>query len=219
MRHEPVSGFVHTDDERELRDRAWRFLTPAHERAVFDRALAELTRTRILPAILHPGDRDAYFDALMRGPLASPVSRYRRLGEDVVADAKLVGPFAITAARVNAADDVRLRALPHIRDLSEGEIREAAARVAENRCLIAWVRIETARRTAAYAYALEHLLIEAPQKEAVTAERALAALNVQRHAVDAVVRPAQACPGLADVPRPDTTVVVRRVEPGPLVTK
>ncbi len=48
LRDEPASRYGLTDDEAELRDRAWRFLMPAHERQWFERLVAELARTRII---------------------------------------------------------------------------------------------------------------------------------------------------------------------------
>lgn len=196
LRGEPVSGFVLTDDEAELRNRAWRFLMPAHERAWFTRALSELTRTRVLPASMHPVNPAVYHANLMGGELRSPVSRYRRLAEDILADAKLVGPFAALAGRVIEADRVRLAALPHVGDLRVAEIRRAAARVAENRCLVVWVRHEAGARLAAYRYSLEHLVIEAPQTEAIGAERALPVLasQIERLAELPVTGPAGSCP-------------------------
>jgi hypothetical protein len=113
----------------------------------------------------------------MSGPLRSPASRYNRLAEDALADAKLLGPFAAISQRVIEADRVRLRALVYVRELTEAQVRQAAFRVAENRCLVAWVRQESYDRFEAYRYSLEHLMIEAPQSEAVTAERALTALD------------------------------------------
>jgi hypothetical protein len=176
-RGEPVSVYPFTDDEKELRRRAWRFLMPAHERSWFERMLADLTRTRLLPASAHPTDRSAYHRALAAGPALSPASRYRRLSEDVHSDDKLIEPFIQVAARVAIADAVRLRSLTYVRDLSEDQVREAAARVVENRCLFAWVRAELDQRAVSYRYALEHLVIETPQGEAMAAERTLAKLE------------------------------------------
>ena len=183
-RGEPVSAYVFTDDEEELRRRAWRFLMPAHERAWFERQLANIVRARVLPVAAQPNGRAVYFAALMRDHGRSPASRYRRLSEDVFADAKLMEPFAFVAARVITADEARLRALAHVRDLTAGQAREAALRVAENRCLIAWVRWEIDGRTAAYRYALEHLFIEAPQTDGVAVERAVRALEERRILLD-----------------------------------
>jgi hypothetical protein len=186
-RGEPVSDYVHTDDERELRDRAWRFVMPAHERSWFERIIANLVRTRVLPPELRPADITAYHRALMSGSFRSPASRYRRLSEDAVADAKLIGPFAAVAARVIAADGARLGALVYVRHLDEPQVHDAVARVAENRCLIAWVRDETLARLESYRYALEHIFIEAPQNEGVPAERSLAKLAAYRVTLDTLV--------------------------------
>ena len=100
-RGEPVSAYVFTDDEEELRRRAWRFLMPAHERAWFERQLANIVRARVLPVAAQPNGRAVYFAALMRDHGRSPASRYRRLSEDVFADAKLMEPFAFVTARVS----------------------------------------------------------------------------------------------------------------------
>ncbi|GJD53628.1 hypothetical protein OPKNFCMD_6405 [Methylobacterium crusticola] len=188
-RGEPASFFPLTDDERILRDRAWRYLMPARERNLFEAALDNLTRARVLPPGWRPADPTAYFDAIMAPPFRSPVSRYRRLSDDVVADGRLVPAFAETAARVVRADLTRLQSLPFITTLDDRDVRSAAMRVAENRCLIAWVRLETGARSASYRFALEHLLIAVPGEEAVPAERALAFLDARRLLLDPLLPP------------------------------
>ena len=198
LRGEQVSGFILTDDEQELRDRARRFLMPAHERAWFETMLAELARTRILPLDARPADPRAYHEALMSEARRSPLSAYRRIAEDALADGRLVRPFAKVAARVLAADGVRVRSLSYVAELGRGEVADAAARVAENACLIAWVGHQTGARARSYRYALEHLLIEAPQGEAARVERALAVLAQDRDALGpvlAVLPPEPACWG------------------------
>jgi hypothetical protein len=179
-----VSSFTLTDDEKELRDRAWRFLMPAHERSWFASILSNLARTRILPPTVNPTGVETYHRALVSGAARSPASRFRRLAEDAVVDRKLIAPFAVVATKVMAADVVRLRALSHVAFLTHADADDAVARVAENRCLIDWVRYETHARLEQYRYALEHLFIETPQGEAVPAERALAALAAQRQALE-----------------------------------
>lgn len=182
-RGEPVSGFGLTDDEEELRGRAWRFLVPAHERAWFARALADLVATRIVPADVEGGDPATYFAALGSEDSRSPASRYRRLSEDIAADGRLLGPVAAVAGRVLAADTVRLRTLDYAREVSLADRDGAWARVSENRCLVAWVATGLDRRLVAYRFALEHLVIETPQAEAIAPERALAGLLAARAAV------------------------------------
>lgn len=229
VRGEPVSNFIFTDDEKELRDRAFRFLTPAHERAWFERVVAELARTGILPPAAHPADPAGYHRALMSGPLRSPVSRYRRLSEDAAADNKLIDPFMAIAAKVLGSDVIRMKSLAYVRDLGPDQVENATARVAENRCLIAWVVLATAERANAYRYALERLVIEAPQTEAVPVERSLEALERHRVSLEGLLATGAAAP-CAAAPAPallvEREVVVQelpavpRVRSGPaLITK
>ncbi|AWB24600.1 hypothetical protein DA075_00875 [Methylobacterium currus] len=209
-RGEPASLFPFTEDERALRDRAWRFLMPARERSVFDAALNNLTRARVLPVGWRLSDPAAYVEAITAGPFRSVVSRYRRLSDDLVADGRLIPAFAETASRVVRADLTRLQSLPFITTLDDRDVRSAAMRVAENRCLIAWVRRETAARSASYRYALEHLLVAAPEDEAVAAERALAFLDSRRTLLDPLLpADAEARCGLVP-PEPAEVVLVRK---------
>lgn len=201
LRGELVSPFPFTDDEQEMRDRAWRFLMPAQERSWFERALAELTRTRILPAVAHPADPAAYGHALAGEPARSPASRYRRLSEDIQADHALVAPFIRTATRVAAADQVRLRSFPYVRGPDDWDLAGAAARVAENRCLAAWVAAEWHRRAASYRFALERLLIETPQAQAVPTERAIARFDADLAAIRGAP-PIESCAGDVAAPSP-----------------
>jgi hypothetical protein len=219
LRGEPVSAFVFTDDENELRDRAWRFLMPAHERAWFDKAIAELVRTRVLPATARPGDRTSYHRVLMRSGRRSPVSRYRRLAEDVAADAALIGPFLATAARVLASDEVRLRSLAYVQDLAESQIRDAAARVGENRCLVGWVRLAVVDRIASYRYAVEHLVIEAPDVAAIPAERALAGLRAHEAAFDGLGLASWHLPACGVVPIGVAALPLEALAPAAIVAK
>lgn len=223
LRDEPVSRFALTDDETELRDRAWRFLMPAQEgggfsRAVFVSALANMTRARVPPAAWHPSDPALYHAALVGGPSRSPASRYRRLSEDAIADARLLPVFAGLAARVVAADAVRLRGLPFVQTIDDAEVRDAAMRVAENRCLIAWVRHEAGARVAGYRFALERLLVETPQAEAIGPERALAGLEERRGVLEGLLPPG--APALCGFPgEPALVALASPPFAPPLVTK
>lgn len=183
-RGEPVSSFPFTDAEEELRDRAWRFLMPAKERSVLDTTLADLVRTRVLPASARPFEPAGYLDALVAEPFASPASRYRRIGDDAEADARLVAPFAGVAAQVLEADRLRLKSLRLVAGLTVPEAADAEARVLENRCLVAWVRESVAQRIAGYRYAVEHAFVAMPQAQAVDAERAVRTLAAQRAILD-----------------------------------
>lgn len=185
----PASAFPLTDDEITLRDRAWRFLMPADGRAAFEDALANLTRARVLPPNWRRDDLPSYHEGLISESFRSPFSRYRRLSDDAIADGRLIPPFAALAQRVFEADTLRLRALPLSGSVDGWDVRQAAMRVAENRCLVAWVRLETTLRIARYRYALEHFLIEMPGREAVPAEQALAFLEGRRALLDPLLPP------------------------------
>lgn len=217
-REEPASASPYTDDEQDLRNRSWRFLMPAITREAFLDILANLTRARVLPASWRPDDPAAYHDALLAPDFRSPVSRYRRLTDDAVADARLIPPFAALAGRVADADARRLRSLPFARTLDDWDVRQAAMRVAENRCLIAWVRLETGKRLDAYRYALEHLFAEAPEVGATEAERALAMLAARRTLLNPILPPDAAirC-GL--IPAPPVAAVSPVAAGTPLVVK
>lgn len=197
-RGEPVSPNMLTDDEQEMRNRAWRYLVPARSRPWLDRLLGELVATRIVPADMIMPDRTAYFRGLQDTAGRSPVSSYRKLSEDASADLRLVPGFAAVAARVLQADRLRLVALGRVEGVTPGEGRDALARVAENRCLIAWVTSASAFRLGAYRYALDHLFIEAPGIDAVPTERTIARLGEERRTLDALGVPplaAAACAG------------------------
>lgn len=213
-RGEPASSFPLTDDERTLRDRAWRFLMPAAGNEAFTDILANLTRTRVLPPNWRSDDVTAYHDALLADAFRSPVSRYHRLSEDIGADARLIAPFAATAARVKEADALRLRSLPFVKSLGDADVRDAAMRVAENRCLIAWVRLETGLRVGRYRYALEHLVIEVPSQQAVLVERTLGALQARRAFLDPLVA-AESESRCGLLPEPEAVAVA----PRPVVAK
>lgn len=200
-RGEPSSPFPLTDDERTLRDRAWRFLMPAAPHVAFLDILANLARSRILPPSWRLLEPDAYFEGLVSESFRSPYSRYRRLSEDASADGRLIPPFVASAELVIAADSLRLRSLPFANSLNDEDIRDAAMRVAENRCLVAWVRLETELRVVRYRFALEHLVAEMPGREALPAERAIGFLDRRRSLLDTLLPPdtATRC-GLASPP-------------------
>ncbi len=203
VRGEPAAWSILTDDERELRARAYRFLMPAHEWQVPERALAELTRHRVTPAPLRLGTRRGYWDALIFSRGTSPAPLFRRIAQDAEQDRMLIPLLRETALRVLEADEARLRFLLYVTVLEENQAQEAALRVAENRCLIAWVRAEARERALRYRYALERLAIEAPQRAAIEPERALAALDAEIATLDGLaVGALDACAEAVTAPAP-----------------
>ncbi len=176
-RGEAVSWFMLTDDEQELRDRAWRFLMPAHEKAIFQKQVAELARTRILPRLVMHHDERAYLRPLRWSRGQSPAPLFNRIAEDASADRILITPFVALARDVIRNDDARLQLMMQAGSLGEFQAHSATARIAENRCLIAWVHAQAIKRAADYRHALEQLAIEALQVQAVGAEREVIALE------------------------------------------
>jgi len=218
-RGEPVSPYDYTDDERELRNRAWRFLVPAHDYAWFERIVADLAAKRILPPGVRGGDPAIYFDALLSDGAISPASRYRRLSEDAAADARLLPKLTDVAARVFTADGVRLKTLAYAATVSPADIANAEARVAENRCLVSWIAFGLETRIAEYRYALEHLVIETPQAQAVPAERSLAFLEGSRSALARFDVPPLAGAQCAGERKTDPAAATVAAPPRPLVRK
>jgi hypothetical protein len=168
VRGEAVSSNPITNDERELRDRAFRYLMPAAAHSAFEEALANIVRTRFLSRNLLPVDAPSF---------RSPTSRYRRLSDDIYADRALLAPFHEIAGQVLSADRVRGKTMAHVVDLNSVERAEAVNRMVENVALIAWVREALAVRICQYRYAVEHLTVAAPQADAVPVERTLKALE------------------------------------------
>lgn len=218
-RGEPVSTALLTDDEQELRTRAYRFLTPARDRSFFDRQLADLAARRILPPEYSLAAQAGYYDALLASPDVSPRSRYQRLREDMESDRLLITPFAAIACRVAAMDAIRAKALAAIPE-GDVETRGAAlARIAENEMLVAWVEAGLLSRLGGYRYALERLVVTSPDKDAIRSERVLEAFEGYRGMAS---RCAQARGGITITPGGDAaggTRFLPRSEPKPLVVK
>jgi hypothetical protein len=178
-RGEAASPFHFTDDEEQMRNRAWRFVMPAHERSTFDKEVAELAYFRILPAQAQSRDVAEYFRALTSGGFRSQVSRYNRLVEDADADRVLIAPFRLVAQRVVAADRVRLRTVDGSPYVPASQRDPAYERVLENEGLVLWVCERITFRLESYRFALANLVVEMPSREAIRAERAIMALEAE----------------------------------------
>ncbi|RXF73037.1 hypothetical protein EK403_12130 [Hansschlegelia zhihuaiae] len=172
-RNEPVSSFRLTDEEREMRDLAWAIVTPPLSEQVRGRMLAELRRTRILPAARARLDPASYVRALISIDFRSSAARYARLKEDVRADTYRIEPFFAAASDVAEGDRVRARALTRVPDVTEAERADALARIEENALMIGWVRESFEERLVSYRFALDRLILETPDPYAVEVSRAI----------------------------------------------
>jgi hypothetical protein len=183
-RGEPVSDFNLTDDEKELRRRAWAFVRSPHVRDWWLDTLVEGERTRILPALEGEGaptpeivaslprfalplldpayDPRRYYAFLREDRFRSSETRWVRIGEDMLGDALLIPPYCEIAARVRRTDVERLAALNRQPGIDPATVDHAYARVSENEAVNAWVWRALRYRLTAYRFAIDSLEIETP---------------------------------------------------------
>lgn len=176
-RGEPVSGYRLTDRERLMRDLAWAIVMPQIEEQRHDRMLTELRRTRILPAERARIDKESYVETLIGVDFRSSGARYARLQADIEADVTRVEPFFQTATQVAEDDRVRARAADRVPEVTSEERQNVDARIEENRLLVAWVRQSFDERIVTYRYALDRLVLETPDRAAVSVEASLSVLE------------------------------------------
>ncbi|BAR99923.1 hypothetical protein BV133_2330 [Blastochloris viridis] len=178
VRGEPVSVFAMTDDERQLRDRAYAFLAPPEGWKFLSLPVAELRAARVLPTDgpLEPTP-GAYTNALVSYQYRSTTARWQRLIDDIRSDRDRIGPVVRVAEHVIAMDRVRRDSFQYVQTMTAPERDQAVARMEENARLIDDVRFALAQRIAIYRHAMEHLLVAQPAPIAVEAERALKSLQ------------------------------------------
>jgi hypothetical protein len=234
-RGEHASWYQFTEDEKELRARAWRFLNPDRDAPVFTHYQDAFAYHKILPP--RSFDITLYHRTVMGGPylggvigdspavramvgtgyggggFRSLVSRYNRTRDAITQDHQLVPHFRLIAAQVVEADRVRARALDHVGHLTQEQRDEAVHRICENALLINRVNWAFHDRAAMYRYSLEHLLVEGPEREAIPSERTLMAFEKD---IAALQKVALMPPGCGSV---EETAVPPPIQPMPLVRK
>jgi hypothetical protein len=168
-----ASQFQLTDGERQLRDQAYPVIEPPHSRpawkAVFGdyQVVASPWRQKVA------FDRTAYGRQLIDEPHRSDASRYSLLIDDVRDDITRFEPFYATAARVLDLDRKRNASLARVSRLSPRERGDAVARMEENTLIVQWVQQCQERRISSYRWALERLVVQAPDGMAAEADRLL----------------------------------------------
>jgi hypothetical protein len=181
-----VPAAPYTDDEHELRDRAYIILQPIELRLPSRLTLAGVDFVELWDLVFDPPgfDVQSYGDTLIERAYRSHAARYAQLIDDIRADTKLVGPFFATAQRVLDADGVRKRSFRYV---SQGpdHIGMAQRRIDENRVLMSEVYRRFKERIESYRYALQTLLVLTPSPAAVNAEKALYHLEEQFRLVTA----------------------------------
>jgi hypothetical protein len=170
------SAFQLSENERLLRDLAYPFIEPPHSRPAWKSVFGDYQR---MPAPWRQEvvfDRTAYGRRLIDEPHRSHASRYAQLMEDVRDDLTRFDPFFAAAAVVADLDGKRAASMSLVSSLSPAEAGDAAARLKENKLVVEWVQIRLQQRVAAYRWALERLIIHAPDDVAADADRLIAQL-------------------------------------------
>jgi len=161
---EPVSSFNKTDEEVEMADRIWRFMTSGRTRDWFYDVAAEWRRTRLWPGVKF--DTDRYYNWLHGTAYQSSSVRYATIGADVDADLATIPDTFSAICKVEDIDRQRRGAAAHLPDLGAGPRADMVARKAENAMQIDGFVDALRYRYDSYNYALDHLLIETPHVEA-----------------------------------------------------
>lgn len=173
------SQFQLTDEERQLRDLAYPLIEPPLSRPAWKSVFGDY---KALPS---PWRQKVVFDRTMYGrtlidePHRSHSSRYAQLIEDVRNDTTRFEPFFASAIRVIDLDKKRNASIARVSALSPKEREDAVERMQENSLIIQWVQQCLEQRVSSYRWALERLVIQAPDGMAADADRLIGELAAQ----------------------------------------
>ena len=173
------SHFQLTENERQLRDLAYPLIEPPHSRPAWKSVFGDY---QPLPS---PWRQKVVFDRTMYGrtlidePHRSHSSRYAQLIEDVRNDITRFEPFFASAIRVIDLDRKRNASMARVSELSPRERDDAVARMQENSLIVQWVQQCLEQRVSSYRWALERLVIQAPDGMAADADRLIGELAAQ----------------------------------------
>ena len=183
------SQFQLTDLERQLRDLAYPLIEPPLSRPAWRTVFGDYTTIaspwRQTPVF----DRTAYGRTLIDEPHRSHSSRYSQLIEDVRDDINRFELFYSTAIKVIELDRKRDASLSHMSELSPRERADAVARMQENSLIVQWVHQCLERRVSSYRWALERLVLQAPDNLAADADRQINELAAQTANPPVVAQP------------------------------
>lgn len=174
---EEASNYPLTEDERLLRDLAYPFIEPPGRRPWLTKVFGEYLPYPAPWRQNPPFDRSAYGRELLAESRAAINSRYARLNEDIRNDVVRIDPFATVAVRVLDMDAKRRASMTYVSDLSAQEHGDAVARMRENALIVQWVQQCLQRRLSSYRWALEHLVVAAPDPAAADVDRSLTLLQ------------------------------------------
>jgi hypothetical protein len=173
------SQFQLTDNERQLRDYAYPLIEPPHSRPAWRSVFGDYAALPSPWRVKVVFDRTAYGRMLIDEPHRSHSSRYAQLIEDVRDDITRFEPFFASAIRVIDLDKKRDAAMSQVSALSPRERADAVARMQENSLIVQWVQQCLEQRVSSYRFALERLVIQAPDSMAAEADRLIGELAAQ----------------------------------------
>jgi len=184
------SQFQLTDDERQLHDLAYPLIEPPHSRPAWRTVFGDY---QVIASpwrqAAPPFDRTAYGRMLIDEPHRSHSSRYAVLIEDVRNDITRFEPFYAIAIKVLELDRKRQASMAYMSELSPRERADAVARMQENSLVVQWVQQCLERRVASYRWALERLVLQAPDNIAADADRLIGELAAQTANPPVAARP------------------------------
>ncbi len=183
------SQFQLTDAERQLRDLAYPLIEPPHSRPAWRTVFGDYQPIASPWRQAAPFDRTAYGRALIDEPHRSHSSRYAQLIDDVRNDVTRFEMFFASAVRVIDLDRKRNATLAHISELSARERADAVARMQENSLIVQWVQQCLERRVSSYRWAVERLVLQAPDTLAAEADRLIGELAAQTANPPVAARP------------------------------
>src|SRR3954468_268367 len=172
----PASQFQLTDKERLLRDLAHPLIEPPHLRPAWETLFGDYQPLPAPGRQAPPFDRTAYGRLLIDEPHRSHSSRYNQLIEDVRDDITRFDPFFANAVQVIDLDKKRSASINLVSDLSPREHADAVARMQENTLIVQWVQQCLDQRISSYRWALERLVVQAPDNIAADADRLIGEL-------------------------------------------
>jgi hypothetical protein len=183
------SQFQLTDNERQLRDLAYPLIEPPHSRPAWKAVFGDYQPSPSPWRQKVAFDRTAYGRALIDEPHRSHASRYQQLIDDVRDDITRFEPFFASAIRVIDLDRKRDASMKYMTELSPRERADAVARMQENSLIVQWVQISLEQRVSSYRWALERLVLQAPDGMAAEADRLITELASQTANPPVAARP------------------------------
>lgn len=166
-------GFNLTNQEREMHDRIWRYLTAPQAAHWFVNLIIGPQPMRLAPEARSKADRSSYYHWLSGQPYNSSRGRYARLTDDISSDVAGLPRVFDSICEVMEIDRQREIASQNVAAGERKLIAEIAARRADNERAVDVFVWALGYRFDSYGFALDHLLVETPHEDAIDSDRQL----------------------------------------------